>query len=176
MASAPDFSDAPHIVVSDREPPKRRRIRVASPPMPAATKRLEAANPTPNPPDDDVATQPPIAAAATSAPVAAKLATRLANPPADPAPQPPAAAATTPAKLIDPPATAVKPPKRRRFRLFAALFAPFRDVDDRAVRKKRQNGQIRNNSKGNLFAMGVAAPVKVPVNKVPVKRFPRGDD
>jgi hypothetical protein len=62
-------------------------------------------------------------------------------------------------------------PKKRRFRLFAALAAPFKDVDDRAVHKKRPNSEIRNNSKGNLFAKGVAAPVKLPV-----KRFPRGDD
>jgi hypothetical protein len=67
--------------------------------------------------------------------------------------------------------TAPARPKKRRFRLFAALAAPFKDVDDRAVRKKRASGTIRNNSKGNLFATGVAAPAKPPV-----KRFSRGDD
>ena len=63
-----------------------------------------------------------------------------------------------------------KPPKRR-FRLFAALAAPFKDVDDRAV-KRREEGAIRNNSKGNLFTTTRAvAPAKVPI-----KRFPRSGD
>ena len=60
-------------------------------------------------------------------------------------------------------------PKRPRFRLLAALAAPFKDVDDRAVKTRR--APKRNISKGNLFASGVAAPAKVAV-----KRFPRGGD
>jgi hypothetical protein len=61
-------------------------------------------------------------------------------------------------------------PKRRRFRLLAALAAPFKDVDDRAVKPRRASAK-RNNSKGNLFASGVAVPAKVAV-----KRFSRGGD
>jgi len=64
-----------------------------------------------------------------------------------------------------------EPPRRRRFRLFAALAAPFRDMDDRALHKKRQHVEVRNNSKGNLFAPRAAAPVQVPV-----RRFPRSGD
>ena len=66
---------------------------------------------------------------------------------------------------------ASEPPKKRRFRLFAALAAPFRDVDERALYKKQPHGEIRNNSKGNVFATRAAAPVKIPV-----RRFPRGGD
>ena len=67
-------------------------------------------------------------------------------------------------------AEGVARPKRRWFWVFAAFAAPFRDVDDRAVKQHRK-GAIRNNSKGNMFAAGVATPARVPV-----KRFPRGDD
>ena len=62
-------------------------------------------------------------------------------------------------------------PRKRRFRLFAALAAPFRDMDERALHKKRGRVEVRNNSKGNLFTPTAAAPVKVPV-----RRFSRGDD
>jgi hypothetical protein len=62
-------------------------------------------------------------------------------------------------------------PSKRRFRLFAALAAPFRDMDERALHKKRDNVEIRNNSKGNMFTQRAAAPVEVPV-----RRFQRGDD
>ena len=65
----------------------------------------------------------------------------------------------------------LKHPRKRRFRLFAALAAPFKDIDDRAVRKKGPEAKIRNNSKGNLFARSAVAPAKVPI-----KRFPRGGD
>jgi hypothetical protein len=61
-------------------------------------------------------------------------------------------------------------PKRRRFRLFATLAAPFRDIDERAV-KKGPDATIRNNSKGNMFTKGVATP-----GKPSVKRFPRGGE
>lgn len=66
------------------------------------------------------------------------------------------------------------PPRKRRFRLFSTLAAPFRDIDERALHAKRgrtQPGPTRNNSKGNLFAHSAAAPAKVPV-----RRFRRGDD
>jgi hypothetical protein len=66
--------------------------------------------------------------------------------------------------------TSLSRPKRRRFRLFATLAAPFRDIDDRAV-KKRTNGAVRNNSKGNLFAKSVAES-----GALPVKRFPRNGE
>ena len=62
-------------------------------------------------------------------------------------------------------------PRKRRFRLFAALAAPFRDMDDRALHKKRKQVQGRNNSKGNSFAPGAAARAEIPV-----RRFQRGDD
>jgi hypothetical protein len=62
-------------------------------------------------------------------------------------------------------------PRRRRFRLFAALAAPFRDMDDRALHKKYGRDDVRNNSKGNMFTPQAATPVRVPV-----RRFPRGDD
>lgn len=70
--------------------------------------------------------------------------------------------------------TMVERPRRRRFRLFAALAAPFKDVDERALHKKRGHAEVvppRNNSKGNMFTPHAAAPAKVPV-----RRFPRGDD
>lgn len=65
-------------------------------------------------------------------------------------------------------------PRKSRFRLFSALAAPFRDMDDRALHKKCGRAEVvppRNNSKGNLFVQNAAAPAKVPV-----RRFPRGDD
>jgi hypothetical protein len=65
-----------------------------------------------------------------------------------------------------------KPPRKPRFRLFAALAAPFRDVDDRALYKKRKQGEVRNNSKGNLFVPGAAAAPA----RIPVRRFQRGGD
>lgn len=67
--------------------------------------------------------------------------------------------------------TMAEKPRKRRFRLFAALAAPFQDTDDRAVHKKHGKTVVRNNSKGNLFTTHAAAPAKLPV-----KRFPRGDD
>jgi hypothetical protein len=68
--------------------------------------------------------------------------------------------------------TASERPRKRRFRLFAALAAPFQDMDERALHKKKQShGPLRNNSKGNLFTSGAAAPVQAPV-----RRFPRGGD
>ena len=67
--------------------------------------------------------------------------------------------------------TAAEQPRKRRFRLFAALAAPFQDTDDRALHKKHAPTVVRNNSKGNLFNTHAAAPAKVPV-----RRFPRGDD
>jgi hypothetical protein len=62
-------------------------------------------------------------------------------------------------------------PRKRRFRLFAALAAPFQDMDDRALHKKRQEVEVRNNSKGNLFVPRAAARAEIPV-----RRFQRGDD
>jgi hypothetical protein len=62
-----------------------------------------------------------------------------------------------------------RPPKQR-FRLFATLAAPFRDVDDRALHKKHEQVELRNNSKGNLFAPRAAARAEIPV-----RRFQRGD-
>ena len=62
-------------------------------------------------------------------------------------------------------------PRKRRFRLFSALAAPFRDMDDRALHKKRKHVPIRNNSKGNMFTPRAATPTPVPV-----RRFGRGDD
>jgi len=56
-------------------------------------------------------------------------------------------------------------PRKPRFRLLAALAAPFKDVDERAVRKKGPQGPVRNNSKGNVFITGAAAPAKVPVRR-----------
>jgi hypothetical protein len=54
--------------------------------------------------------------------------------------------------------TASAGPKKSRFRLFKALAAPFKDVDERALQKKRAHQEIRNNSKGNLLATGAATP------------------
>jgi hypothetical protein len=62
-------------------------------------------------------------------------------------------------------------PRKRRFRLFAVIAAPFRDVDERALHKKRERVEMRNNSKGNLFAPRAAAPAEFPV-----RRFQRIDD
>jgi hypothetical protein len=62
-------------------------------------------------------------------------------------------------------------PRKRRFRLFSALAAPFRDVDERALHKKRPQDVVRNNSKGNVFTTRAATPVKVPAS-----RFPRAGD
>jgi hypothetical protein len=62
-------------------------------------------------------------------------------------------------------------PQRRRFRLFAALAAPFRDMDERALHKKRNHVPVRNNSKGNMFTPRAATPAQAPV-----RRFTRGDD
>jgi hypothetical protein len=62
-------------------------------------------------------------------------------------------------------------PRKRRFRLFSALAAPFRDVDERALHKKNGATKVRNNSKGNLFVPDAARPAKVPV-----RRFSRGSD
>lgn len=68
--------------------------------------------------------------------------------------------------------TMIEQPRKRRFRLFATLAAPFKDMDDRALHKKRGGAATpRNNSKGNMFNHNAAAPAKVPV-----RRFPRGDD
>jgi hypothetical protein len=61
-------------------------------------------------------------------------------------------------------------PRKSRFRLFAALAAPFRDVDDRALHKKRKQVEVRNNSKGNLFVPRATAHAEIPV-----RRFQRGD-
>ena len=73
--------------------------------------------------------------------------------------------------LLDDHDMAPERPKRRRFRLFAALAAPFRDMDERALHKKRGNVEVRNNSKGNMFTQRAAAPAGVSV-----RRFQRGDD
>jgi hypothetical protein len=73
--------------------------------------------------------------------------------------------------LLDDRAPLAERPGKRRFRLFAALAAPFRDVDERALHKKRGQTEVRNNSKGNVFTPRAGAPVKVPV-----RRFPRGGD
>ena len=73
--------------------------------------------------------------------------------------------------LLDSHDTGSEQPRKRRFRLFAALAAPFRDIDERALYKKRPQIEVRNNSKGNLFTTRAAAPVKVPV-----RRFRRGGD
>ena len=61
-------------------------------------------------------------------------------------------------------------PKKRRFRLLAALAAPFTDMDERALHKKRARTEVRNNSKGNLLATQTTAS-----KKVPGRRDPRGD-
>lgn len=41
-------------------------------------------------------------------------------------------------------------PRKRWFRLFSSLAAPFRDMDERALHKKRRYDPVQNNSKGNL--------------------------
>jgi|HubBroStandDraft_6_1064221.scaffolds.fasta_scaffold1150800_1 hypothetical protein len=61
-------------------------------------------------------------------------------------------------------------PRKRRFRLFAALAAPFTDMDERALHKKRARTEVRNNSKGNLLATQTTAS-----KKVPGRRNPHGD-
>jgi len=61
-------------------------------------------------------------------------------------------------------------PKKRRFKLFAALAAPFTDMDERALHKKRARTEVRNNSKGNVLPTRAAAPTKVSI-----KRSPRGE-
>lgn len=62
-------------------------------------------------------------------------------------------------------------PRKRRFRLFAALAAPFRDMDDRALLKKREQVDMRNNVKGNLFAPGAATCAEISL-----REFPRNDN
>jgi hypothetical protein len=47
--------------------------------------------------------------------------------------------------------TTSEKPKKRRFRLFASLAAPFKDVDERAMHKKLGRTEVRNKSKGNMF-------------------------
>jgi hypothetical protein len=66
-------------------------------------------------------------------------------------------------------------PKKSRFRLFKALAAPFKDVDERAMHKKRPHGPVRNNSKGNVFPTRAATSAKAP-GDVAVRRFPRSGD
>ena len=67
--------------------------------------------------------------------------------------------------------TASDRPRKRRFRLFAALAAPFQDMDERVLHKKTQpQGPVRNNSKGNTFTTGAAAKPAAPV-----RRFRRSD-
>jgi hypothetical protein len=62
-------------------------------------------------------------------------------------------------------------PKKRRFKIFAALAAPFTDMDERALHKKRARTEVRNNSKGNVLPTRAAGPTKMSA-----KRFPRGED
>jgi hypothetical protein len=69
---------------------------------------------------------------------------------------------------------AFEPPRTFRLRVlaaFAALAAPFTDMDERALYKKRKHVAVRNNSKGNMFTPRAAAPIQVPV-----RRFQRSDD
>lgn len=73
-------------------------------------------------------------------------------------------------RLLDTQETFEDPPRKRRFRLFSALAAPFRDMDDRALHKKRKHVPVRNNSKGNMFTPQAATPTRVPV-----RRFARDD-
>ena len=61
-------------------------------------------------------------------------------------------------------------PRQRRFRLFAALVAPFRDMDDRALLNKREQVETRNNRDGNLLAPGAACA------EIPLREFPRSDN
>ena len=57
-----------------------------------------------------------------------------------------------------------------RFSLFAALAAPFKDIDDRALYQKLATANARNNSKKQFVGhMGHGAP------KVPLRPFARGD-
>jgi hypothetical protein len=65
----------------------------------------------------------------------------------------------------------IERPKKQRFRLFAALAAPFRDMDERALHKQRKHVVVRNNSKGNMFPPRAAA-----LTEVPVRPFQRGED
>jgi hypothetical protein len=58
-------------------------------------------------------------------------------------------------------------PRRRRFRLLSALAAPFQDIDERALHKKRKHEPVRNNSKGNLFTPGATARAKVLARRSP---------
>ncbi len=44
-------------------------------------------------------------------------------------------------RLLDTQETLENPPRKRRFRLFSALAAPFRDMDDRALHMKRKQGK-----------------------------------
>jgi hypothetical protein len=74
-------------------------------------------------------------------------------------------------RLLDTEEILADRPRKGPFRLFAALAAPFRDMDDRALHKKRKHAPARNNSKGNMFTPHAAAPVLVPV-----RQFARGDD
>ena len=53
----------------------------------------------------------------------------------------------------------------------AAVAAPFTDMDERALHKKRKHTVVRNNSKGNMFTPRATAPIDVPV-----RRFLRSDD
>lgn len=74
-------------------------------------------------------------------------------------------------RLLDTRETAENQPRKRRFRLFSALAAPFRDMDDRALHKKGKRAPARNNSKGNMFTPRAATPTPLPV-----RRFGRGDE
>ena len=77
----------------------------------------------------------------------------------------------TKTRLLETRETAGDRPRKRRFRLLAALAAPFRDMDDRALHKKRKHAPVRNNSKGNMFTPRAATPTRMPV-----RSFARGDD
>jgi len=61
--------------------------------------------------------------------------------------------------------------KQLHFRLFAALAAPFKDIDERALYQKLARTEARNNSKDNSLVTCAAPPTKVLV-----KSFPRGGD
>jgi hypothetical protein len=76
--------------------------------------------------------------------------------------------------LLPAQASTLAPPQKFRFRLFAALAslaAPFTDMDERALHKKRKHVVVRNNSKGNMFTPRAAVRIDVPV-----RRFQRSDD